>query len=98
MKVMEAKGRLEAAGSLIAGGVHGVGFRRWTLKRAPALHVACKVRTVPDGSVEVAVLGPPGAVKELWEDLARGPRFARADGIVEIPCSLDPATVGVSIL
>jgi acylphosphatase len=85
-------------GYLIAGRVKGVWFRRWTLRQAEALGVAGTVRNLPDGSVEVMVRGTAAAVREMRHDLARGPRFARVDGIAEIPCSLDPAAVGFSIL
>lgn len=95
---MEPRGGREAAGYLIAGRVQGVGFRRWTVKRAQALDVAGSVRNMSDGTVEVMAVGAPGAVEQMRQDLARGPRFARVDGIAEIPCSLDPAAVGFSIL
>ena len=95
---MESDRALEVAGYLVAGRVQGVGFRWWASRRAEALGVAGTVRNLADGSVEVMVAGTPDAVKQMRSDLENGPRFARVDGIAEIRCPLDPATVGFSIL
>ena len=56
------------------------------------------MRNLEEGSVEVMLLGRPLAVKQMRRDLESGPRFARVDGIAEIPCSLGPDTVTFSIL
>lgn len=90
--------RVERAGYVVAGRVQGVGFRWWTLKRAEALGIAGTVRNRDDGSVEVMVVGSGEALERLRTELGRGPRFARVDGIAEIPCELDPATSGFTIL
>lgn len=89
---------IERAGFLVAGRVQGVGFRWWTSRRAEELGVAGTVRNLSDGSVEVMAVGTSDSVKQLRSDLTRGPRFARVDGIAEIPCSLDLETVGFTIL
>ena len=60
--------------------------------------MAGTVRTVYDRSVKVMLLGRPPVVKQVRRDLEPGPRFARVDGIAEIPCSFDPDTVVLSIL
>ena len=98
MSVRCSKEELERVGYVVVGRVQGVGFRRWTCKRAEQLQIAGTVRNMDDGSVEVMCLGKPPAVKEMRRDLESGPRFARVDGIAEIPCSLDPDTVAFSIL
>ena len=67
-------------------------------RRAEDLGLAGTVRNLPDGSVEVMLLGSGDAVEQMRRDLGKGPRFARVDGIAEIPCSLDPATAGFTIL
>ncbi|MGB1778022.1 MAG: acylphosphatase [Longimicrobiales bacterium] len=86
------------AGYLIGGRVQGVGFRWWTARHAGSLGVAGTVRNLPDGSVEVMLVGEPQAVRQMRIDLEDGPRFARVDGIAEIPCTLDADTIGFSIL
>lgn len=85
-------------GYLIGGRVQGVGFRWWTARHAEVLGIAGTVRNLPDGSVEVMLLGDVEAVRRMRLDLEDGPRFARVDGIAEIPCTLHPDTTGFSIL
>ena len=96
---MESSGQeMDRAGYLVAGRVQGVGFRWWTAKRAEELGIAGTVRNLADGSVEVMLVGEPDAVKQMRLDLEDGPRFARVDGIAEIPCALDSDTMGFTIL
>jgi acylphosphatase len=85
-------------GYLIGGRVQGVGFRWWTARQAESMGVAGTVRNISDGSVEVMLLGDAELVQRMRRDLEEGPRFARVDGIAEIPCTLDPGTTGFSIL
>ena len=98
MSVRVPNDELERVGYVVLGRVQGVGFRRWIFRRAEQLGVAGTVRNLDGGSVEVMLLGRPLAVKQMRRDLESGPRFARVDGIAEIPCSLDPDTVTFSIL
>jgi DNA ligase D-like protein (predicted 3'-phosphoesterase) len=59
-----------------AGAVQGVGFRDGTRRRALEAGVRGWVRNEADGTVAVHAEGPPGAVQELLDYLARGPRGA----------------------
>lgn len=68
-------------GFRIRGRVQGVGFRWWTWRNASRLGLRGTVRNRADGSVEVCVQGPSGAVRELRELLARGPAPARITSI-----------------
>lgn len=69
----------------VRGKVQGVGFRWWTRSRARSLGLAGTVRNAPDGSVEVRVRGPRGAVAELHRMLHQGPPGSRVDAVEEIP-------------
>lgn len=64
-------------GFVVSGRVQGVGFRWWTRRTAEELGVRGTVRNRRDGTVEVHVAGPPGAVEELGSWLQEGPRGAR---------------------
>ena len=44
------------------------------------------------------LLGDAESVRRMRRDLEDGPRFARVDGIAEIPCTLRPDIAGFSIL
>lgn len=63
------------------GRVQGVGFRWWTRSQAERLGLAGTVRNHPDGSVEVRLRGPAGAVAEMRDLLGRGPPGAHVDGV-----------------
>ncbi len=58
------------------GTVQGVGFREGTRRRALAAGVRGWVRNEADGAVAVHAEGPAGAVQELLDYLATGPRGA----------------------
>lgn len=69
---------------VIAGHVHGVGFRDWMIETAVTLGVSGWVRNRSDGTVEALVYGPTPAVEELLRACRRGPRLARVDSIEEM--------------
>lgn len=71
----------------VRGKVQGVGFRWWIRSRARGLGLAGTVRNCPDGSVEVRVRGPDGAVAALRDLLGRGPPGSRVETVEELPAS-----------
>jgi acylphosphatase len=64
---------------LVRGRVQGVGFRYFT--RAAALRAGVQgwVRNNPDGTVEIAAAGEPGALARLEDHIRQGPPGARVD-------------------
>jgi acylphosphatase len=75
---------VEYRGFRVEGRVQGVGFRWWTQKTAESLGLGGSVRNLPDGSVEVHVVGSASEVARLEEMLARGPVTARVDSVVAV--------------
>ncbi len=69
----------------VHGRVQGVGFRWWALRQARSLGLRGRVRNRPDGTVEVAMAGPPAAVEEMVRRLAVGPPAARVQRLEELP-------------
>lgn len=57
----------------ISGRVQGVGFRWYVRQAADRLQLAGWVRNCPDGTVEIAVDGPPAAQEQLIIAARRGP-------------------------
>ena len=68
---------------VIAGRVHGVGYRDWMVEKARALGVSGWVRNRPDGKVEALLAGDIAAVEELSRLCRRGPRLAEVSSIEE---------------
>ena len=68
---------------VIAGRVHGVGFRDWMVHEAGALGVEGWVRNGPDGTVEALVYGDVASVEEMLRACRRGPRHAEVTRIDE---------------
>jgi acylphosphatase len=68
---------------VIAGRVHGVGFRAWMVNKANELGVSGWVRNRPDGAVEALIAGDIAAVEELSRLCRRGPRMAEVSSIDE---------------
>jgi acylphosphatase len=77
---------------IVHGRVQGVAFRAATAHEAKRAGVAGWVRNRPDGSVEAAFEGEPGAVDALLAWVQRGPRAARVDHVdrVDEPAVGDP--------
>jgi DNA ligase D-like protein (predicted 3'-phosphoesterase) len=67
--------------AIVAGAVHGVGFREATRRRAEQLGVLGWVRNADDGTVAVHAEGPSAAVETLIAFLHEGPRGA---AVVEV--------------
>jgi len=68
---------------IVSGRVQGVGFRYHVVEAARRQRVEGDVRNLPDGRVEIRAAGPPAGVAALLEEVRRGPRFARVDGVEE---------------
>jgi DNA ligase D-like protein (predicted 3'-phosphoesterase) len=66
-----------ATRAVVAGSVHGVGFREATVRRAGELGVLGWVRNCDDETVAVHAEGATAAVEELLDFLRVGPRGAR---------------------
>src|SRR4051812_22856579 len=82
----DATGEREPAVALraaVRGRVQGVGFREGTVARARGLGLLGWVRNEEDSTVVVHAEGAPGAVRDLREFLAEGPRGARVDRVEE---------------
>ena len=66
---------------VVHGRVQGVFFRDSTRERAEQRGVAGWVRNRPDGAVEAAFEGPPGAVEQLVRFCRDGPRGAEVEDV-----------------
>ena len=66
---------------IVRGLVQGVFFRDSVRRRAVAASVTGWVRNNPDGSVEAAFEGDPGAVERLVAYCREGPRGAYVDSV-----------------
>jgi acylphosphatase len=65
----------------VSGRVQGVFYRSECARRARALGVAGFVRNLPDGRVEAAFEGEPGAVESMVAWCRRGPRWAEVTAV-----------------
>ena len=72
---------VERACYIVKGKVQGVWFRASTRDRAVALGLAGHARNLPNGDVEVLVVGPAAAVDQLADWLRVGPPLARVDSV-----------------
>jgi len=68
---------------LLSGRVQGVGFRHFTLTHAQRLGVGGWVKNLPDGRVEIRVVGPAVDVATLKDKVREGPPAARVDRLEE---------------
>ena len=73
----------------VTGRVQGVYFRHSTRVQAERLELRGHARNLPDGSVEVVVLGASSAVEELRRWLHQGPRMARVEQVLELDTELE---------
>jgi acylphosphatase len=68
---------------IVVGKVQGVGYRYFARQAAQSLGVRGWIRNLPDGSCEVQVAGAAETLQRFKEELLRGPRGARVEGIDE---------------
>jgi acylphosphatase len=81
----------------VSGRVQGVGFRWFVRREAAELGLAGRVRNLPDGRVEVAVVGEPPALSAFRERLRTGPPGARVTRLEEEEMSAVPDWDGFTI-
>lgn len=62
---------------VVAGRVQGVGFRYVTKDLARGFDVCGSVRNLPDGTVEILVMGEPDEVDDFLRTLVRESQVAR---------------------
>ena len=65
----------------IVGRVQGVGFRAFACDVAESLGVCGWVRNAADGSVEAQAEGDAETLARFEEELRRGPRASRVEGV-----------------
>ena len=80
---------LVARRCFVSGRVQGVFFRASTRKEATALGLSGYASNLPDGRVEVLIVGEPHAVKVLIDWLAKGPPAARVVSVEVQELQLD---------
>jgi acylphosphatase len=76
-----------------------VGFRAFVIRHAGDDGLSGTVRNLPDGTVEVILEGPAGAVERVVELLHEGPSYARVERVdvaYETPSGKLPAMVVAS--
>lgn len=78
----QEKGSGEVRTFRVEGRVQGVGFRAWTCRRARMLGLRGWVRNLPDGAVEVQVLGGKDVLTLMEAELLDGPPGARVVRII----------------
>ncbi|HEX7012150.1 MAG TPA: acylphosphatase [Steroidobacteraceae bacterium] len=76
----------------VSGRVQGVFFRASTRQKAAEVGVRGYARNLPDGRVEVLVVGEPPAAQSLIDWLWRGPPSAHVTRVEVI--ELDPRELG----
>lgn len=74
---------MKAKRLVIAGQVHGIGFRDWMVEKADELGLSGWVRNRRDGTVEALISGDVASVEELSRMCRRGPRLAVVTSISE---------------
>lgn len=68
---------------LISGKVQGVWFRESARRQAERLKLSGKAINLPDGRVEVLVLGAESEIDQMATWLRQGPTMARVDHVTE---------------
>ena len=77
----------------ITGRVQGVGYRYFVRQNAESLNINGWVRNMPDGTVEVLLIGNAGDVQQMIQKLWEGPFSAWVEDIKEMDVdqSAEPA-------
>jgi acylphosphatase len=87
-----------AARFYVAGRVQGVAFRAHTRQQALALGLHGHARNLPDGRVEVIVMGDAAAIDMLARWLQHGPPLARVDALAREAFDADAVLDGFQVL
>ncbi len=82
---------------LVSGRVQGVWFRESTRREAVRLGLAGSASNLPDGRVEVVVVGSGKDIDQLSAWLQHGPTMARVDDVIEKPID-NPGLTGFTTL
>jgi acylphosphatase len=82
---------------LISGRVQGVGYRDWCRQEAERRGLTGTVRNLPDGRVEVVIVGDADATDAMLEACREGPPAARVDSI-GLDAVDDPPVTGFVVL
>lgn len=77
----------------ISGRVQGVGYRYFTLQNAKSLNIHGWVQNMPDGTVEVLLIGNSGDLQQMIQKLWKGPFSARVEDIKELDVDQNTAQV-----
>ncbi len=72
---------------IVSGRVQGVWYRATTRDKALELGLSGRAVNLPDGRVEVLVIGPVGKVEALCDWLWEGPPLARVESVSCEPCA-----------
>jgi acylphosphatase len=67
----------------VSGMVQGVGYRYFARRSAQRLGLGGYARNLPDGRVEVYVVGSASKLAEFRAELERGPQGASVSGVTE---------------
>jgi acylphosphatase len=82
----------------VSGFVQGVGYRYFAMRMAQRLGLSGYARNLPDGRVEVYAAGSVSKLRELRNELERGPQGASVASVAEEEAPLNPEFVkGFSI-
>ncbi len=65
----------------VVGRVQGVGFRRWAVREATALHLTGWIRNRYDGRVEIFIKGEEASLEKFIFLCRKGPLFSRVLGL-----------------
>ena len=74
---------VEARRWIVIGRVQGVGYRYFARQAAQALGVRGWIRNLPDGTCEVQVAATAETLQRYKDELLRGPRGSRVEGVDE---------------
>lgn len=81
-------GRRIALRLIVHGRVQGVFYRNWTVGKARQLGLAGWVRNRAEGTVEAVIEGDEDLVRDMIEQMRKGPPAALVDAIDEYPEAL----------
>jgi acylphosphatase len=94
---MSESNAVRAISAVVAGRVHGVGFRYSTQRVAADLGLTGWVRNLPDGTVDVWAQGDPNAIERFCLFLEKGPPAARVTSANIRDVNTEPALAGFDV-